>query len=128
MTFNKVELFEKTKALWPAQIDLGGMVINGRYVKGGQILVELYDHLEASFDENDHWNQIAIWAFHQSIPDYDDEHLVISTDDITFEKFDGNMRKNLLGDDCWILERKVYFGTDEIGKSGEKGQNRSLTR
>ena len=99
MAFNKVDLFEKTKALWPAQIDLGGMVINGRHVKGGQILVELYNRLETSFDEDDHWNQIAIWAFHQSIwpfsSDYseDDAARVLLIGDVTFEMFDEKVRE-----------------------------------
>ena len=125
MAFNKVDLFEKTKALWPAQIDLSVMVINGRHVKGGQILVELYNRLESSFDENDHWNQIAIWAFYQCIwpfsSDYseDDASIVLLIEDVTFEKFDEKMRENLLGDDCWKDEREIYIGADEIGKSGK---------
>lgn len=123
MSLNKVELFKKVKGLWPSQIDLGGMTINGRFIKGGQILVELYESVESSFEENDHWNQIAIWAFHQSMPDYDDEHSIIYIDDITFESFDENMKQNLLGDDCWISEREIYFGLNEGDESGKGSEN-----
>jgi hypothetical protein len=113
MSINKLELFEHVRSLWPQQINLGGMIVNNKHITGLQILNELYYEIEASFDINDHWHQLAIWAFHQALWVYSEGRLntgesTVHTADITFEIFDQKMRENL-EDESWAKERAEYL-------------------
>ena len=125
MMLNKKELFEYMKSLWPTKINLNGMVINGKKTKGLQILNEIYNMHEESFDVNDHWNQLAMWAFHQALWKLSQEQLESKLSfaypgSVTFEAFDQHMQENLLGNDCWAVERKIYFEDAQSGSNGLK--------
>ena len=109
---NKAELFKRTQALWPKSVDLtqsSSGIIEG--VTLAQLLNELYYSIEGTIDENDHWMQIAIWAYYQAIPKKTlDELLIVSPWDVSFEDFDKMMFQNLNGDECWVKERKIWNG------------------
>lgn len=113
MSINKIELFESTKARWPTVINLDGMLFNGKQVRGMQILNELYSAIEASIDVNDHWHQLAIWAFHQALAPcarykLNDGGEPVHPQAVAFEDFEQKMCDNLWGDDCWAEERKIW--------------------
>jgi hypothetical protein len=108
MSINKLELFEHVRSLWPQQINLGGMIVNNKHITGLQILNELYYEIEASFDINDHWHQLAIWAFHQAIPEPTSGESIIYPKSVKFEIFDQKMRENL-EDESWAKERAEYL-------------------
>lgn len=107
--FTKKDLFNRTKKLWPLEINLSGQSFDDRFVKGGQVLNEIYYRIESSLDENDDWMQISSWAFHQALSvTFRGESGGISIDEVSFELYERMMLENLNGDECWQAELKIY--------------------
>lgn len=114
MTLNKQELFERTRMLWPEVIDLPSVSESGSRSDVAQLLHEIYRQNESKFDENDHWMQLAIWAYHQSISKaYVENDFKVYPRDVDFSDFDQMMIQNLKGDECWEHERKIYLDSKE---------------
>jgi len=103
------ELFEKTKKLWPAEIDTSEHTIDGVLIKGGQIENEIYNKIESSLDKNNHWMQISCWSLHQAIivPN-SDVPVIIFMKDVSFDCYQQMMLQNLNGDECWKFEFDIY--------------------
>jgi hypothetical protein len=104
MTVDKSALFEATKFLWPATIDIS---------KDPDGPHDIYWALERIIPPDDDWQQIAIWSFHQALNEM--EKLasaagvsVISPHAIPFADFDRRMRSNLAGDECWAIELAIW--------------------
>ena len=76
------------------------------------MLYDLYRDIEAAIDDADDWMELAIWAYHQSIPKYGQiEGSKLQPRSVGFKDFNRNMIENLMGDDCWVYERNVYLGS-----------------
>ena len=106
MTINKRGLFETTKALWPEAIKLS---VNPNATN------EIYQKNEQAFPQDDNWQQLALWSFHQALGAHEKRALAkglpsVHPQEITFAEFDTRMRSNLNGDDCWLEQRAEYEG------------------
>ena len=104
MTVNKHALFEATKSLWPATIDLA---------KDPDGPHDIYWALEKMTPLDDDWKQIAMWSFHQALCEVEKQASaagasVISPHAIPFEDFDRCMRSNLAGHESWSMEQVVW--------------------
>jgi hypothetical protein len=104
MTVDKLALFEATKSLWPATIDLAKD-------PGGPH--DIYWALEKIVPPDDDWKQIAMWSFHQALGEMEKQASatgvsIISPHAIRFADFDRRMRSNLAGDECWAAERVMW--------------------
>ena len=113
---DKKDLFERTRAYWPEEIDLRLMVAKGKRVRGMQVLNELYVSIENSIDEQNHWHLLSTWAFHQSLWSLSKRRLSVGREkvrpsDVSFEEFDQKIRDNL-ADDSWTEERRAYLESD----------------
>ncbi|WP_156360116.1 hypothetical protein [Sphingomonas sp. Leaf10] len=99
---DKVELFERVRILWPKRIE----------IEDSNALWRVYKCIEEFAPDDDHWLQLAAWAFHQALHAYADrvrseDCLTISPENVFFEEFDRRMRFNL-ADESWEMERKLY--------------------
>lgn len=103
MTINKIALFETTKALWPDMV---------RVSDNPNATSEIYRANENAFSQDDNWQQLALWSFHQALADHEKQALanglLLHPHEIDFSEFDKWMRANLNGDDCWSDERAEY--------------------
>lgn len=104
MMVNKSALFEVTKSLWPATIDLAKDP-NGSH--------DIYWALEKIVSSDDDWQQIALWSFYQALNEMEKRAaatgvLVISPHAILFAEFDRYVRSNLAGDECWAAEQEMW--------------------
>ncbi|MEG3176642.1 hypothetical protein U1872_10410 [Sphingomonas sp. RB3P16] len=107
MTIDKIALFETTKALWPVMVD----------VSDPNAANNIYRTHENAFPQDDDWQQLALWSFHQALAAHEKRSLArglpsIHPHQVTFAEFDTWMRSNLNGDDCW-LERRAEYETAE---------------
>lgn len=106
MTIDKIALFEITKALWPEIV---------RVSDNPSATLELYRANEDALPQSDNWRQLSLWAFHQALVEHEKrvraKGLPLRPAEVTFDEFDGWMRANLNGDDCWLDERAEYEGT-----------------
>lgn len=104
VTIDKCALFETTKALWPETVRVSG---------NPNATNEIYQRHENAFPQDDDWQQLALWSFHQALSAHEKRALAkglpsIHPHEVTFAKFDTWMRSNLNGDDCWSAERAEY--------------------
>lgn len=114
MTLNKQELFERTRVLWPDVIDLVGVSESVSHSDVAQLLNEIYRQIESKIDEDDHWMQIAIWAYHQSISEVSvTRGFKVYPRHVDFLDFDRMMIQNLKGDECWEHEKRIYLDGKE---------------
>lgn len=112
MTLNKQELFERIRMLWPDVIDLGSESSSPSPVT--QLLNKIYRQIESKIDDDDHWMQIAIWAYYQSISEISvTKGFKVYPRNVDFLEFDRMMIQNLKGDECWEHERKIYLDGKE---------------
>ncbi len=112
MAVDPKALFLRARSLWPDKIDLGRRPVSGLVVEGGQILIDLYEAIDASVDVEDEWLQLAAWAFHQALwgankrttrPDG-----FLYTADVSFSDFDDFVKFNL-SNDSWAAIRAEYL-------------------
>jgi len=100
---DKLALFETTKALWPETVVV---------FEKPDATNCIYQANEKAFAEEDHWRQLALWAFHQSLEFYEKRALAnglpLYPHEVTFGEFDHWMRVSLNGDDSWLEERAAY--------------------
>lgn len=105
MSFDKVALFNATKALWPASIDV---------LEDSDATNRIYWANEAAVPLDDEWRQLALWAFHQALLVFEREAvangLPLRPQDVSFVEFDRWMRFNLK-EDCFTEERAEYDRT-----------------
>ena len=104
MTIDKGALFETTRALWPATV---------RVSEDPDATNEIYQANEKAFPQDDNWQQLALWAFHQALGAHEKRALAkglpsVYPREVAFDEFDTRMRANLNGADCWLEERAEY--------------------
>ncbi|MBB5716433.1 hypothetical protein [Sphingomonas aerophila] len=104
MTIKECALFETTKALWPDEVRVSGK---------SNATNEIYQRHENAFPQDDDWQQLALWSFHQALGTHEKQALAkglpsIYPREVTFAEFDTWMRSNLKGDHCWSAERAEY--------------------
>ena len=104
MTLNKYALFENAKARWPTTID---------FRKDPDALHDIYWTLDQIVSSDDNWQQIALWSFHQTLDELQEEasnrgETTISPQAVAFADFDRWMRCNLAGDKCWMAEKCAW--------------------
>lgn len=103
MAIDKLGLFENTKALWPKTINLSAP----------DATHNIYWKNERSISADDAWQQVAMWAFHQSLGELERKAVAegasaISPHGLEFATFDKWMRFNLEGDDSWAAEQNEW--------------------
>ena len=108
MPIDKVGLFETTKALWPEAV-----VVRDN----PDATNDIFRENERTFTQNDDWQQLALWSFHQALSAHERRALAkglpsIHPREVTFAEFDTWMRTNLNGDDCWSAERRDYENSE----------------
>jgi hypothetical protein len=101
---DKRALFETTKALWPEEVRVSG---------NPNVTNEIYQRNGNSFPQDDDWQQLALWSFHQALDAHEKRASAkglpsIYPYEVTFAEFDTRMRSNLNGDACWLAERAEY--------------------
>lgn len=104
MTIDKSTLFAVTRALWPATV----MVSSDPDATN-----RIYQEHENVFSQDDDWQQLALWSFHQALSAHEKHALAkglssVYPPEVTFAEFDTCMRSNLNGDDCWLERRTEY--------------------
>lgn len=107
---NPHHLFRSVRSLWPDVIILAN---DGQGKENSVIwsVVHLYEAIEQNV-EHDDWLTLGAWSFHQALSDVARTRLeygatTVHAGDVSFEKFDANMRSNLT-DESWVKERKLY--------------------
>lgn len=115
MSFRQ-QLLDRTKARWPDVIHLerAGSATNATDT-ALQILYELYRAIEDSIKDDDDWNQLGVWAFHQALWTYAIERVssgdtAIPRDAISLAAFDVRMQDNL-ADESWASFRDEYLNS-----------------
>ena len=102
MPFDKLALFNATKALWPASIDV---------LEDADATNRICWSNAAAVPKDDEWRQLALWAFHQALTLHEKQSvakgLPFRPHDVSFDEFDKWMRFNL-EEDCWAEERSEY--------------------
>ena len=108
MTIDKNALFGTTKALWPTTV---------RVSDDPDATNKIYQEHESAFPQDDDWQQLALWSFHQALSAYEKRALAkglscVHPHEVTFAEFDTWMRSNLNGDKCWSERRAEYDRAD----------------
>jgi long-subunit acyl-CoA synthetase (AMP-forming) len=112
MSLNKQELFERIRMLWPDVIELKSEGFSTTSVP--QLLNKIYRQIESEIDKDDHWTQIAIWAYYQSISEISvTKGFKVYPREVDFFEFDRMMIQNLKGDECWEHEKRIYLDGTE---------------
>lgn len=100
MPIDRDSLFENAKALWPTKIDMSG---------DPDALNKIYWANEAAHRPDDHWQQLAMWAFHQALNEVAEVNgaAAILADTVAVSAFDRWMRSNL-AHESWADELAEY--------------------
>ncbi|MFN3228299.1 MAG: hypothetical protein ACK41P_00425 [Asticcacaulis sp.] len=113
MKFDKITLFEKTKALWPEEVRTEELSEYG-LPEFGDLFNEIYWRLESSVDDADEWLKLSIWSYHQALGEckktaIESYSFVVNTRSVEFSRWDHFMLFNMEGEDLWSDYLKVYL-------------------
>ena len=113
MTFD--EIYKRIRPLWPDEIDIS----DGIDLKEGKFLFptmnSIYDEIEEGIDhENDHWTNMGVWAFEQSLwvtakVLFKEGTYKLKVSEVSKELFDKKIKSHLESDD-WKKECVEYQG------------------
>jgi hypothetical protein len=118
MLKSKRELFENARKRWPEEVRISDSQSNiNNCIYTYPCLSEIYEEVCSSIDNDDNWNQLSAWSFHQAADKlgrrkYKNSDRTLRFKDVSFMSFNTMMLRNLAEDkwsDEWKAEREIYL-------------------
>ena len=112
MVTDKQTLFQIAMQRWPNKICISDKLPSKDSVATVPSLADIYRCIESEISENDDWDHIAAWSFHQALNEIammrrTERHQEVCPEQVPFELFDNMMTSNL-ADESWTQERDIY--------------------
>ena len=109
---SKRELFNQVRGYWPAEFRFLAEQSALPAILTDPCDVGVYKAVEAQIGSGNEWQQLAAWAFHQSLEKllrrkFGQKADIVRSKDVSFWSFDIQMNANLL-DRSWDEARPLY--------------------
>jgi hypothetical protein len=109
---DRYELFDVVRKKWPKVVKIVKRDNTVGQYETDPSDIELYEEIVKSIGNNNEWEQIASWAFHQALGEkitecFKNGLIIVYTNLVDFHSFEDYLISNL-EDESWSEEREIY--------------------